>query len=98
MAVHLHRSARRVIRPSSPVREVAHTGRENPPPRGTFDEERVKETETDIGAIMNTIRTALRRLLSDDHDAESTSVHFHRRGDAPEPCFDRGCTIPRLTV
>jgi hypothetical protein len=47
---------------------------------------------------MNTIRTALRRLLSDSHDLESTSVHFHRRGDAPEPCYEQGCTIPRLTV
>jgi hypothetical protein len=47
---------------------------------------------------MKTIPTALRRLLSDSPDAESTSVHFHRRGDAPEPCYEQGCTIPRLTV
>jgi hypothetical protein len=46
---------------------------------------------------MTTLRTALRRLFAttghDDHE-----VHFHRRGTEPEPCYDAGCPLPRLTV
>ncbi|MEA2289462.1 MAG: hypothetical protein QOD55_1459 [Solirubrobacteraceae bacterium] len=47
---------------------------------------------------MTTVRTALRRLLSGTRDAETPSVHFHRRGETPEPCYDQGCTIPHLKV
>ena len=46
---------------------------------------------------MSTIRTALRRILATGPAAED-SVHFHRRSETPEPCYDRGCTIPRLKV
>ena len=46
---------------------------------------------------MSAIRSALRRILTTGPTAED-SVHFHRRSDTPEPCYDRGCTIPRLNV
>jgi hypothetical protein len=46
---------------------------------------------------MTTIRTALRRILAAGPAAEE-SVHFHRRGSTTAPCYDRGCTIPRLKV
>jgi hypothetical protein len=46
---------------------------------------------------MSTIRTALRRILATGPAAED-SVHFHRRSETTEPCYDRGCTIPRLKV
>jgi hypothetical protein len=46
---------------------------------------------------MKTVRTTLRRLLGGAQPTD-TVVHFHRRSDAPEPCYDSGCTIPRLTV
>jgi hypothetical protein len=46
---------------------------------------------------MNTVRTALRRLFGATEDTEST-IHFHRRGEEPEPCYEAGCTLPRLAV
>lgn len=45
---------------------------------------------------MNTVRTILRRLFGDE-PADQT-VHFHRRGETAEPCYDGGCTLPHLTV
>ena len=42
---------------------------------------------------MSAIRSALRRILTTGPTAED-SVHFHRRSDTTEPCYDRGCTIP----
>jgi hypothetical protein len=46
---------------------------------------------------MTTIRAALRRILASGPAADD-GVHFHRRSDTPEPCYDRACTIPRLKV
>jgi hypothetical protein len=46
---------------------------------------------------MTTIRTALRRIFAGGA-ATDDDVHFHRRSESTEPCYDRGCTIPRLTV
>jgi hypothetical protein len=46
---------------------------------------------------MTTIRTALRRIFAGGPSTED-GVHFHRRSDRTEPCYDPGCKIPRLTV
>jgi hypothetical protein len=46
---------------------------------------------------MSTIRIALRRLL-DGVRPDEPAVHFHHRGETPEPCFDRHCPLPRLNV
>jgi hypothetical protein len=46
---------------------------------------------------MTTIRTALRRIFAGGPSTED-GVHFHRRSDSTAPCYDPGCTIPRLAV
>jgi hypothetical protein len=47
---------------------------------------------------MTRVRTTLRRLLSGAADPPDADVHFHRRTGATEACYERGCSIPRLTV
>ena len=48
---------------------------------------------------MTAIRRAVASLAQAASPAPAPSVHFHRgpHGD-PVPCFDHGCSIPKLDV
>ena len=86
----------RLTAPLTTLREVAHTS-----VTGLHDAGTLKDEGTILSTIwsqlMTTIRTTLRRLFAGGPAAED-GVHFHRRGGSTEPCYDRGCTIPRLKV
>ena len=46
---------------------------------------------------MTALRTALRRLVA-AATPDDPGVHFHRRGDVAEACYDENCAIPRLST
>jgi hypothetical protein len=62
--------------------------------------ERESSNRNRIEQLMNTVRTALRRIFgaTETTEAADASVHFHRRGVEPEACYDPACKLPRLTV
>ncbi len=47
---------------------------------------------------MTRIRHALRRMFAKPADSADAGIHFHRRSDAPEVCYDEACRLPRLSV